>query len=160
SSTLIIEPGFQLQVVSETLLRADETVDASGAGRAASSLSTLAGGAEGSPPQRLDAVALEILSNAFMDLAERMGNVLARTATSTNRRERLDFSCAVFDGQANLFANAPHIPVHRGAMSESVAHLSRACPHPEPGDVYSRNARARGGSHLPDITVVTPVFVD
>jgi 5-oxoprolinase (ATP-hydrolysing) len=162
---LIIEPGFGLHVVSDTLLRADVATTeglVAGSTRSASSpqRSSTRLEADFQPRQRLDPVTLEILSNAFMDIAERMGNVLARTATSTNIRERLDFSCALFDHRANLVANAPHIPVHLGAMGESVAHLSRAFPAPVAGDVYMSNSPSRGGSHLPDITVVTPVFVD
>jgi 5-oxoprolinase (ATP-hydrolysing) len=86
-----------------------------------------------------------------------MGTVLRRTSISTNIRERLDFSCAVFDRDAGLVANAPHIPVHLGAMGESVAAVIREHPAPEPGDVFVTNDPSAGGSHLPDITVVTPV---
>ena len=89
-----------------------------------------------------------------------MGTVLQRTAISTNVKERLDFSCAVFDAEGNLIANAPHIPVHLGAMGESVRHVLRSHPRPRPGDAYVTNNPYRGGSHLPDITVVTPVFLD
>jgi 5-oxoprolinase (ATP-hydrolysing) len=105
-----------------------------------------------------DPVTLEIMGNAFMSIAEQMGAVLARTATSTNIRERLDFSCAVFDRHSQLIANAPHIPVHLGAMGESVESIARSFPTPHEGDVYVTNDPASGGSHLPDITVVTPVF--
>jgi 5-oxoprolinase (ATP-hydrolysing) len=84
--------------------------------------------------------------------------VLRRTAQSTNIRDRLDFSCAIFDAEGGLVANAPHIPVHLGAMGESVRAVMEAHPHPSPGDAFVTNDPARGGSHLPDITVVTPVF--
>lgn len=107
-----------------------------------------------------DPIRLEIMGNRFMDIAERMGTVLRRTALSTNIRERLDFSCAIFDRQAGLVANAPHMPVHLGAMSESVAAIAKQHPSPEPGDVFATNDPAAGGSHLPDITVVTPVHVE
>jgi 5-oxoprolinase (ATP-hydrolysing) len=107
-----------------------------------------------------DPVTLEIFAHRFMAIAEQMGTVLRRTASSTNIRERLDFSCAVFDADANLVANAPHLPVHLGAMGESVAAVARAHPHPRDGDVFATNDPTAGGSHLPDITVVTPVFVD
>jgi len=107
-----------------------------------------------------DPVTLEIFGNRFMSIAEQMGVVLRRTALSTNIRERLDFSCALFDARGGLVANAPHMPVHLGAMGESVAAVARQHPSPKPGDVFATNDPAAGGSHLPDITVVTPVFVD
>jgi 5-oxoprolinase (ATP-hydrolysing) len=106
----------------------------------------------------VDPVQLEIFNNLFMSIAEQMGTILRRTAFSTNIRERLDFSCAVFDRDAGLVANAPHIPVHLGAMGESVRAVLEAHPHPEPGDVFVTNDPAAGGSHLPDVTVITPVF--
>jgi 5-oxoprolinase (ATP-hydrolysing) len=103
-------------------------------------------------------VLLELFNHAFMAIAGHMGKILQRTALSTNIKERLDFSCAVFDAAGNLVANAPHIPVHLGAMGESVRHVLKAWPQPMPGDVFVTNNPYRGGSHLPDITVVTPVF--
>ncbi len=106
---------------------------------------------------RVDPVQLEIFNNLFMSIAEQMGTVLRRTALSTNIRERLDFSCALFDPRGDLVANAPHIPVHLGAMGETVRAVIEARPDPEPGDVFASNDPAWGGSHLPDITVVTPV---
>jgi 5-oxoprolinase (ATP-hydrolysing) len=117
---------------------------------------------EGAPEKEaigaaLDPVQLEILSNHFRAIAEQMGGVLRRTAFSTNIRERLDFSCALFERDGSLVANAPHIPVHLGAMSESVRAILTAHPHPEPGDVFATNDPAAGGSHLPDVTVVTPI---
>ena len=108
-------------------------------------------------PTGADPIELELMSNRFMSIAEQMGHVLRRTAGSTNIRERLDFSCAVFTREAQLVANAPHIPVHLGAMSESVLAVWRLHPEPEPGDVFVVNDPALGGSHLPDITVVTPI---
>jgi len=105
-----------------------------------------------------DPVQLEIFNHLFMSIAEQMGTVLQHTALSTNIRERLDFSCAIFDARANLVANAPHIPVHLGAMGETVRAVLRAHPEAAPGDVFVSNDPAAGGSHLPDITVVTPVF--
>jgi 5-oxoprolinase (ATP-hydrolysing) len=104
-------------------------------------------------------VLLELFNHAFMSIAERMGTVLQRTALSTNIKERLDFSCAVFDGDGALVANAPHIPVHLGAMGQSVRHVLAAWPGMSPGDAFATNNPYRGGSHLPDITVVTPVFL-
>ena len=104
-----------------------------------------------------DPVQLEIFNNLFMSIAEQMGTVLQNTSLSTNIRERLDFSCAIFENEGGLVANAPHIPVHLGAMSESVRAVVQAHPDPAPGDVFITNDPASGGSHLPDVTVVTPV---
>jgi 5-oxoprolinase (ATP-hydrolysing) len=106
----------------------------------------------------VDPIALEIFNNLFMSIAEQMGNVLRRTAISTNIKERLDFSCALFDAGGHLVANAPHIPVHLGAMGESVRSVLQAHTEMAPGDVFATNNPFGGGSHLPDITVVTPVF--
>ena len=105
----------------------------------------------------VDPVLLEVFHNQFKSIAEQMGVVLQRTAMSTNIRDRLDFSCAVFDGEGGLVANAPHIPVHLGAMGESVCAVLADHPHTTPGQVFVTNDPAAGGSHLPDITVVTPV---
>jgi 5-oxoprolinase (ATP-hydrolysing) len=105
----------------------------------------------------VDPVRLEIFNNVFMSIATQMGNALRRTAQSTNIRERLDFSCAVFDAAGGLVANAPHIPVHLGAMGESIQGVLAAHPRPAPGTVFAINDPAQGGSHLPDITVITPV---
>ncbi len=109
---------------------------------------------------RVDPVLLEVFNNQFKSIAEQMGVVLQRTAISTNIRDRLDFSCAVFDAEGGLVANAPHIPVHLGAMGESVRAVLSAHPSTRPGEVYVTNDPAAGGSHLPDITVVTPVHDD
>ncbi|MDG6107316.1 hydantoinase B/oxoprolinase family protein [Dactylosporangium aurantiacum] len=106
---------------------------------------------------RVDPVLLEIFNNLFMSIAEQMGARLESTAQSVNIRERLDFSCALFDPDGNLIANAPHIPVHLGSMSASVKEVVRRC-HLRPGDVYAINDPYHGGTHLPDVTVVTPVF--
>ncbi|MEV0133283.1 hydantoinase B/oxoprolinase family protein [Dactylosporangium sp. NPDC050688] len=107
---------------------------------------------------RVDPVQLEIFNNLFMSIAEQMGARLESTAQSVNIRERLDFSCALFDPDGNLIANAPHIPVHLGSMSASVKEVIRRRPGLRPGDVYAINDPYHGGTHLPDITVVTPVF--
>jgi 5-oxoprolinase (ATP-hydrolysing) len=107
-----------------------------------------------------DPVALEIFNSLFMSVAEQMGQVLRLTSVSTNIRDRLDFSCAVFDSEGALVANAPHVPVHLGAMGATVRHLREAWPTMNPGDVYVSNNPYRGGSHLPDITVMTPVFAE
>lgn len=106
-----------------------------------------------------DPVMLEVFNNLFMSVAEQMGKTLERVSHSVNIKERRDFSCALFDGEGELIANAPHIPVHLGAMGESVKAVLRAHGAAmRPGDVYAANNPYDGGSHLPDITVVTPVF--
>ena len=104
-----------------------------------------------------DPVGLEVMGNRFMAIASRMGEHLRRVAHSTNIKERLDYSCALFDSQGGLVANAPHIPVHLGAMGETVAALLAERPMRE-GDVWLSNDPYKGGSHLPDLTVITPVF--
>jgi 5-oxoprolinase (ATP-hydrolysing) len=107
-----------------------------------------------------DPVRLEIFNNLFRAIAEEMGVTLQNTSTSVNIKERLDFSCALFDAQGQLVANAPHIPVHLGSMGESVQSLIRDRGDTlQPGDVYALNNPYNGGTHLPDITVITPVFV-
>ncbi|MBP7289823.1 MAG: hydantoinase B/oxoprolinase family protein [Nannocystaceae bacterium] len=145
TGTLVLEPGWSLAIGDDGTLLLDDT--------AAADVVT---------PSSLarDPITLEIFAHRFMSIAEQMGVVLRRTASSTNIRERLDFSCAVFDAEANLVANAPHLPVHLGAMGESVAAIARQHPGARDGDVFATNDPAGGGSHLPDITVVTPVFVD
>jgi 5-oxoprolinase (ATP-hydrolysing) len=106
-----------------------------------------------------DPVLLEIFNNLFRAIAEQMGITLQNTSYSVNIKERLDFSCAIFDGQGQLVANAPHIPVHLGSMSESIRSLIEAKGNTlKPGDVYLSNNPYNGGTHLPDITVITPVF--
>jgi 5-oxoprolinase (ATP-hydrolysing) len=108
---------------------------------------------------RLDPVQLSIFSNLFMSIAEQMGRMLQKTAISTNIKERLDFSCAMFGSGGDLVANAPHLPVHLGAMSAAVKEQIRRKGNAlKPGDVLVSNHPAAGGSHLPDITVITPVF--
>jgi 5-oxoprolinase (ATP-hydrolysing) len=143
TATVVVEPGWRFHVEPSGLLVLE---DHGAPARTAASTDR-------------DPVTLEIMGNRFMSIAEQMGVVLRRTALSTNIRERLDFSCAVFDAEGGLVANAPHMPVHLGAMSESVTAIARQHPHPRPGDVFATNDPAAGGSHLPDITVVTPVFV-
>lgn len=156
TGTIVVEPGFSLvrrpdgvlQMVDEAFaqaLQADEADSGSTSGA-----SKRGGGV-------VDPVLLEVMNNLFVSIGEQMGHVLRRTAQSTNIRDRLDFSCAVFDAGGGLVANAPHIPVHLGAMSESVRAVLRAHPDPLPGDAFVTNDPAGGGSHLPDITVVSPV---
>lgn len=149
TGTIVVDAGFALHcAVGGTVeLHAD-------ARRAASSLTSV----ESNSNAPVDPVQLEIFNHLYMSIAEQMGLVLQRTALSTNIRERLDFSCAVFDAEGNLVANAPHIPVHLGAMGESVRAVIAAHPQLCEGDVFATNDPAAGGSHLPDITVVTPVF--
>ncbi|MFH9695332.1 hydantoinase B/oxoprolinase family protein [Streptomyces globisporus] len=108
---------------------------------------------------RVDPVLLEVFNSLFMSIAEQMGVRLENTAHSVNIKERLDFSCALFDAEGNLIANAPHIPVHLGSMGESIKEVLRRNEGPlRPGDVYAVNDPYHGGTHLPDVTVVTPVF--
>lgn len=108
-----------------------------------------------------DPIMLEIFNNLFMSVAEEMGGVLAKTAHSVNVKERLDFSCAVFDAKGQLIANAPHMPVHLGSMGESVSAIIRErADSMKAGDVFMLNDPMAGGTHLPDITVITPVFHD
>jgi 5-oxoprolinase (ATP-hydrolysing) len=115
---------------------------------------------------QVDPVMLEIFNNLFMSIAEQMGSTLEKTSHSVNIKERLDFSCALFDRNGALIANAPHMPVHLGSMGESVETVIRDNRGPNgttrirPGDTYVLNAPYNGGTHLPDVTVVTPVFDD
>ncbi|GAA4928293.1 hydantoinase B/oxoprolinase family protein [Streptomyces coeruleoprunus] len=107
----------------------------------------------------VDPVLLEVFNNLFMSIAEQMGVRLENTAHSVNIKERLDFSCALFDPEGNLIANAPHIPVHLGSMGESIKEVLRRNEGTmRPGDVYAVNDPYHGGTHLPDVTVVTPVY--
>ncbi len=106
----------------------------------------------------VDPVMLEVFNNLFMSVADQMGATLANTALSVNIRERLDFSCAVFDGTGDLVANAPHVPVHLGSMSASVKTVLTRNSDIRPGDVFMLNDPFEGGTHLPDVTVITPVF--
>ena len=109
----------------------------------------------------VDPVLLEVFNNLFMNIAEQMGLQLQNTAYSVNIKERLDFSCALFDRSGNLIANAPHMPVHLGSMSESIKTvIGRNAGAMTPGDVFVLNDPYHGGTHLPDVTVVTPVFLD
>ncbi|MCW7941149.1 5-oxoprolinase [Streptomyces hygroscopicus] len=106
-----------------------------------------------------DPVLLEVFNNLFMSIAEQMGARLESTAQSVNIKERLDFSCALFDPEGNLVANAPHIPVHLGSMGTSVKEVvRRRAGSMRPGDTYAVNDPYHGGTHLPDVTVITPVF--
>ena len=107
----------------------------------------------------VDPVLLEVFANQFMAIAEQMGATLQNTASSVNIKERLDFSCAIFDGTGALVANAPHMPVHLGSMGDCVTAVLRKHPEMGEGDMFVTNAPYDGGTHLPDITVVAPVFI-
>lgn len=150
TGTIVLEPGFELRAEGALLVATRR--DAQKTQLEVSKVSTA------KVEARPDPILLEVMNHQYMSIAEQMGHVLRRTALSTNIRERLDFSCAVFDDQAQLIANAPHIPVHLGAMGESVRAVFEAHPTMEQGDAFITNDPAHGGSHLPDVTVVTPVF--
>ncbi len=143
-ATTVVEPGWQAVVTDRgdlLLSRTEARPDRAAAGTEA------------------DPVMLEIFNNLFMSVAEQMGVRLQSTSHSVNIKERLDFSCAVFDADGGLIANAPHMPVHLGSMGESIKMvIARNARRIRPGDVYVLNDPYHGGTHLPDITVVTPVF--
>ena len=151
SQTTVVEPGWRAEVdglgnLMLTRARPRESAPAMGT--------------------RVDPVMLEVMGNLFMAIAEEMGVALQNTASSVNIKERLDFSCAVFDRDGALIANAPHIPVHLGSMGDSIRTVIEARGEKRdgrgmmPGDAYVLNAPYRGGTHLPDITVIMPVFAD
>jgi 5-oxoprolinase (ATP-hydrolysing) len=143
TTTLVVAPGWRIEAESATFVLAPCSL------RTPAQLSI-----------DRDPVTLTLFANRFMSIAERMGAVLERTSHSTNIKERLDFSCALFDSEGRLVANAPHIPVHLGAMGESVRAVAASRGDDlRDGDVILTNDPYRGGSHLPDITAVTPVLV-
>ncbi|MEX1236392.1 MAG: hydantoinase B/oxoprolinase family protein [Roseovarius sp.] len=107
---------------------------------------------------KADPILLEVFNNLFMSVADQMGATLANTSWSVNIKERLDFSCAIFDAKGDLVANAPHVPVHLGSMSDSVKTIMRLNPDARPGDAFMLNSPYNGGTHLPDVTVITPIF--
>ncbi len=144
NSTIMVEPGWRATINARGELFLERTV----AKERAHAIGTA-----------VDPVMLEIFNNLFMSIAEQMGSTLQNTASSVNIKERLDFSCAVFDADGNLVANAPHMPVHLGSMSESIKTVIRERGDTiKKGDVYVLNAPYNGGTHLPDVTVITPVF--
>ncbi len=151
-STTIVEPGWRAEVQHEGTLLLARTRDAETHAAATDDLS------------QPDPIRLEIFNSLFMAIAEEMGGALQHSASSINIRERLDFSCAIFDGEGRLVANAPHMPVHLGSMGESVRTILRQRRTDgrgiRRGDAYALNAPYDGGTHLPDITVIMPVFVD
>jgi len=144
--TIVVEPGWQARINSRdhiVLTRVEALARRAAIGTTA------------------DPVMLEVFNNLFMSIAEQMGVTLQNTAHSVNIKERLDFSCAVFDANGALVANAPHMPVHLGSMDRSVETVIRLNEGKiRPGDVFALNAPYNGGTHLPDITAVTPVFDD
>jgi 5-oxoprolinase (ATP-hydrolysing) len=143
NATTVIEPGWQARATTAGIELH----------RVRPRLATQAMGTSADP------VMLEVFNNLFMNIAEQMGLRLQNTAYSVNIKERLDFSCALFDVQGNLIANAPHMPVHLGSMSESIKTVIDGNPGMKPGDVFVLNDPYHGGTHLPDITVVTPVYL-
>ncbi len=144
NATTVVEPGWRAEVTKHDHLILTRVVALP---------KRVAIGTEADP------VMLEVFNNLFMSIAEQMGGVLQNTSYSVNIKERLDFSCAIFDTQGDLVANAPHIPVHLGSMSESVKTVARErAGRMKRGDVYMLNTPYNGGTHLPDVTVITPVF--
>ncbi|WHZ12293.1 MAG: 5-oxoprolinase, HyuA-like domain / 5-oxoprolinase, HyuB-like domain [Burkholderiaceae bacterium] len=144
NATTVVEPGWQARLTAydHLLLEREQARPA----RHAAGTS-------------VDPVLLEVFNNLFMNIAEQMGLQLQNTAVSVNIKERLDFSCALFDADGNLIANAPHMPVHLGSMGESIKTVIRDnADTMQPGDVYVLNDPYHGGTHLPDITVITPVY--
>jgi 5-oxoprolinase (ATP-hydrolysing) len=141
--TVVVEPEWKVEVTVRNDLRLSRIVKQQAA----------------RVGKNADPVMVEVFNNLFVSIAEQMGYALQNTARSVNIKERLDFSCAIFDAKGRLVANAPHIPVHLGSMDKSVETVLRETSETlKPGDVYMLNAPYNGGTHLPDITVVTPVF--
>ena len=145
TATTVVEPGWQ------AVMTAAGPIELT---RARPRVVQHAGGTEADP------VMLEVFNNLFMNIAEQMGLRLQNTAVSVNIKERLDFSCALFDAGGQLIANAPHMPVHLGSMSESIRSVIERNPGMRRGDVYVLNDPYHGGTHLPDVTVVTPVYIE
>ncbi|MFQ5546587.1 MAG: hydantoinase/oxoprolinase family protein, partial [Acidiferrobacterales bacterium] len=144
NSTIVVEPGWSAELTARNHIVLSRVTPLA--------RSTAVG-------TQVDPVRLEIFNNLFMSIAEQMGTILQNTSHSVNMKERLDFSCAIFDADGGLVANAPHIPVHLGSMGESVQSVISQCQATmKPGDVYALNAPYNGGTHLPDVTVITPVF--
>ncbi|MFN3494302.1 MAG: hydantoinase B/oxoprolinase family protein, partial [Hydrogenophaga sp.] len=145
NATTVVEPGWEAVLTALDHLVLDRRVPRN---------TTFAVGTT------VDPVLLEVFNNLFMNIAEQMGLQLQNTAYSVNIKERLDFSCALFDAEGNLIANAPHMPVHLGSMGESIKTVIREnAGKMQPGDVYALNDPYHGGTHLPDVTVITPVYL-
>ena len=155
TATTVVDPGWSASVAKPGHLILTRVVPRTG---------RVGGGPDQLELERPDPVRLELFNNLYGSIAEQMGATLRNTAHSVNIKERLDFSCAVFDGDGQLIANAPHMPVHLGSMGASVrAVLSSRASDPRgihAGDSFAVNAPYNGGTHLPDITVITPVFID
>jgi len=146
NATTVVEPGWRAEITPRNHLVMTRVVPLA---------------RQAAVGTEVDPVMLEVFNNLFMSIAEQMGSVLENTSYSVNMKERLDFSCAIFDRDGGLIANAPHMPVHLGSMSESVRAIIRQRRGTmNPGDVYVLNAPYNGGTHLPDVTVITPVFDD
>ncbi|HEX7557903.1 MAG TPA: hydantoinase B/oxoprolinase family protein [Usitatibacter sp.] len=146
NATTVVEPEWEARVTELDHLVLERVVER----KARYALGTTA-----------DPVMLEVFNNLFMSIAEQMGVRLAQTAYSVNIKERLDFSCALFDADGNLIANAPHMPVHLGSMGESIKTvIAKNAGAMKPGDVYVLNDPYNGGTHLPDVTVITPVYLE
>jgi 5-oxoprolinase (ATP-hydrolysing) len=145
NATTVIEPGWQATLTAAGPIELQRVVPRS---------TQHAIGTDADP------VMLEVFNNLFMNIAEQMGLRLQNTAYSVNIKERLDFSCALFNAEGELIANAPHMPVHLGSMSESIKTVIERNPAMQRGDVYVLNDPYHGGTHLPDVTVVTPVYLD
>ncbi|MGB5913439.1 MAG: hydantoinase B/oxoprolinase family protein [Phormidesmis sp.] len=159
TGTNVIEPGWQVEVSDRNyLILTSQTSELASESASEKTTDTTDTSTE-SINQTADPVMLEIFNNLFRSIAEQMGTTLQNTSYSVNIKERLDFSCAIFDQNGQLVANAPHIPVHLGSMSESVRSLIDSQGKTlQPGDVYILNNPYHGGTHLPDITAITPVF--
>ena len=155
NSTLWIEAGWQVDRLASGALLIEKTEQVATATDSIKDLDMK----QTQPVFTPDPVQLEIFNNLFMSVAEQMGFVLEKTASSVNIKERLDFSCAIFDRHGALVANAPHIPVHLDSMSESIEVVIQGHPQMQPGDAFVLNTPYNGGTHLPDITVVKPVFI-
>jgi 5-oxoprolinase (ATP-hydrolysing) len=163
-ATTVIEPGWRAEVLSAgELLLSDLAENSQRAGASSPPVVETATCGSADELARLnstaaaDPVLLEIFNNLLASIAEQMGVTLRNTASSVNVKERLDFSCAIFTADGRLVANAPHVPVHLGAMEETVRHTIAANPDLMPDDVIATNDPYAGGSHLPDVTVITPV---
>jgi 5-oxoprolinase (ATP-hydrolysing) len=152
--TIVVEPAWRAEISAQRAVvmeRASPTRHAFG-----EPTSPHGGGGN----KDVDPVLLEVFANLFMAIAEEMGATLQNTASSVNIKERLDFSCAIFDAEGGLVANAPHMPVHLGSMGDCVTAIMAKHPDMRDGDMFVTNAPYDGGTHLPDITVVAPVFID
>ena len=164
--TIVVEPQWRATMrQSGAVVMERNAPSASQRSRAARHLPPLlrngGGKREGTAAHtEVDPVSLEVFANLFMAIAEEMGAVLQNTATSVNIKERLDFSCAIFDVEGGLVANAPHMPVHLGSMGDCVTAVMKKHEAMREGDAFVTNAPYDGGTHLPDITIVAPVFVD